>query len=153
MGLSSFCHATRPDFFERIFLFLPDQNFTVNTTTFIDKEILIPKALCDIKFTVRLNEYELFNCLHLVAAHDSSEVLRALLENAQCLNLVYEESKFGGTPLQHGIVRGSENICNLLLDHGANPAKMEKESRCHGLHVCGKFKGNEVLKIAARLLS
>ena len=153
-GFSAFYYAIRPDIFQRIFRFLPEEEeLDSKYAPFILRKIEIILTLLHFEFTTQTREPDPPNRLHPVALLGSSEVLGALLELDECRKFVNAVSVFGGTPLHDAIVRGNRTSFELLLSYGSDRLLVSPSENYHALHICAMFPGDVVLEFASRLIA
>lgn len=154
-GFSPIYYAVRPNIFDRILRYQPSGEEPSNgqhLAPFMAREIQVIEILLESGSNLVVHHQSLFNCLHITAAVGEREILECLLQTPFRDTLINETSAFGWTPLRDAIMRDNTTIVDLLLKHGADPESLWPAQRCHALHVCCMFQGNQSVEVATKLL-
>lgn len=81
---------------------------------------LVNPMMSTIKHKLKnIKDHDGNNYLHLAASSGEWKPLSILLEIPECLKLLNETNKHGGTPLHHAAYVGNQRCVEMLLSHGA----------------------------------
>jgi ankyrin repeat protein len=152
-GFSAFYYAIRPDIFDRMLRLRPGDYTDRQYPPYIARQAEVIELLLKMGHTIQVHKENLFTCIHLLVSVGSTEILKIVLQDKSCRELVNVESAFGGTPLKDAIVPGNTEAFNLLMEYGANPNMVWKEKQYHALHVCAMCPGSQAVNFAKKLVA
>lgn len=154
-GYSAFYYAVRPDLFDRLLRFVPEEGYDPPPSDIppvIARELKVIDMLLASGSNMDVNSAQLFNCLHLTAAFGEPHILESILRQKRSRHFINQESQYGWTPLADAIFRGREAAFRLLLEHHANPTNVWPKSQSHAIHACCQLLNNSVVFFAEKLL-
>ena len=154
-GYSVFYYAVRPDLFDRLLRFVPEEGYDPPPSDIppvIARELKVIDMLLASGSNMDVKSAQIFNCLHLIAAFGEPHILESILRRKRSGHFINQKSQYGYMPLADAIFRNREAAFRLLLEHHANPTNAWPECGGHAIHVCCRLLNNSVVSFAEKLL-
>lgn len=102
----------------------------------MSRQLEIFRLLLKTRVSIKLEEGNRMNCLHLPAKYSSKEVLSEIIEHCirVCPEHLDQPSDEGLSPLGVAISHGRQEAVQFLLGHEANPSTAWPDKRGHVFH-------------------
>lgn len=112
------------------------------------EDIDVVRVFINDNFTVQadISSQRLSNDLHILVCSDDVELIRDVLKIDKIKTLINDKDYFGNTALHWAVLSGSQSVCEVLLNFGADPSVKNsygyspfdlalKEKRCDLLYI------------------